>query len=206
MRSTHVLDRLPLFIEGDLPESELDSIQAHLAVCDTCRQVALAFRESQAWVKGAPELPFEEADYDRLRQNVIAQIQESEARGAGKVRPFMLKAWPPLLLAAGALAIVFTRSSLRPPSASTPATTAVPTPPSHAPSIAAIPGPASTLPKPGPVQARLQSKSLPPQVITPAEGGPARIELQTSNPQIRIIWLARALPAPDPVNSINDPS
>ncbi|HXC16951.1 MAG TPA: zf-HC2 domain-containing protein [Holophagaceae bacterium] len=176
MSSRHVTDLLPLWIEGDLDARESRAVDAHLAACGRCRTEAGALRESQAWLKSAAPPPFSVEDRDELRQAVLVRIQAPERR-VPKV------GWI-ASLAAAALLIVFLR-------------------PHRATAIAALP-PAPPLPAPRsfallPVVKPLRTvrHTLPPPLEPAAGPGASRIEIQTSNPQIRIIWLARATVQPE---------
>lgn len=171
MSSRHVTDLLPLWIEGDLDARGSREAEAHLAECGPCRAEAEALRESQAWLKSAAP-PFSEEDRDELRQAVLARIQAPEER--------VPKVWWIAPLAAAALLIVF----LRPHPA---AVVAVLSPAPPLPASRSFP----LLPVAKPLRAA-RRQVIPPPLEPDAGPGASRIELQTSNPQIRIIWLARA--------------
>ena len=174
MTMRHVSDQLPLWVEDDLDAPAMAAVEAHLAACDACRAEAEAFRESQAWLKEG-HAPFADEDREALRRAVLAQVQA----GADPRRAW----WGAALgvLAAAALIIFLVRPN--------PAqlTTALPSSP---------PAPVQTLEPPLPSPAvkpvRAPRRRATPRPLEQAAGpGVSRIEIQTRNPQIRIIWLAR---------------
>ncbi|MFN7956964.1 MAG: zf-HC2 domain-containing protein [Holophagaceae bacterium] len=182
----HVLDLLPLWIGGDLDATDLDAVDRHLAQCPDCRAAAEDLRVSQAWLREALASPFDATDAERLRQGVMAQIPA----GARPARRLHLR---PALLAAALLvaALVWrehagtgTPASVQAPHPSVPSAPAASAPSTPLPELTALPPP-RTRPRP---------RSRP---ASPAPDEPARIEFQTADPTIRIIWLAQARPLPD---------
>jgi anti-sigma factor RsiW len=171
MSSHHVDDLLPLWIEGDLDVRESRAVEAHLAECGHCRAEAAALRGSQAWLKSAT-LPFGAEDREELRQAVLARIQASKGRAS--------KAWWIAPLAAAALLVVFLRPHREAVVEALP-----PAPPMTAPRSFPV------IPVTKPLRAA-RRQAIPPPLESAAGPGASRIEIQTSNPQIRIIWLARA--------------
>lgn len=172
--STHVLDLLPLWVEGDLPTGEALQVEAHLSGCETCRAAAEALRSSQAWLKEAPGAPFEAADHARFRGEVMASLRQATR----KRRAFRLRA--ALAVAAAALCALLGTLRSRGRTADLPAPTVART------------GPTSPVLPPQPAQGeRTRHPSARRRPEAPVRPLPAlaRIDLQTSNPQIRIIWL-----------------
>lgn len=175
MTMPHVLDQLPLWVEGDLDAQGMAAVEAHLTLCAACRAEAEAYRESQAWLR-EEAAPFTAADRETLRHAVFARIPPRRRGSVGTV-------WI-AGLAAAALAFAF----LRPRPSPRPAQEASVLP--RAPRAA----PSARPPLPAPLSRVARRRPLEP-VLAPAVGagpGPARIEIQTQNPQIRIIWLAQA--------------
>jgi hypothetical protein len=158
----------------------------------------MALLESQAWLRGAPSAPFTGEDQLAFRRDVMARIQ-AEGRAPRSLRqPFP---WKMALLAAAGLLVAWLSQGLR----HRPGKEAAP------PVREAVLTPAELPPKPAPATAvgALPTRHLNPRATPaalPESGEPARIELQTDNPNVRIIWLARATaePAvPDPSNDLN---
>ncbi len=208
MTAQHVLDRLPLWVGGDLDEAATAEVDAHLAACERCSAAAQALQKSQAWLKEASEAPFDEADHAALRRSVMARLQaEPEASLLDRIQAFLRGSRLLLAAAAALLCAVATWARLHPgqmPGAPAVATQ-VPTP------VVAPAAPIKTgTPLPAqptrPQLARVHARPLPTPATAAPDQGPARIELQTSNPHIRIIWLAKAMPEPDPIAAHHEPS
>lgn len=197
MTTRHVLDQLPLWIGEDLPEAASLRVTEHLDACLACRDVAEALRESQAWLKDAPPLPFDEADFTAIRQSVRAQL-EREAVAASK--PKVL--WPfygnSVLATAAALLLVVMAAhrgfqTERPANASVGAAPPGSVPPPTSPPLKPSAAVAEIVPDaPSPVRPRIPTIPLTTASnATHVEVPPLqiRIDLQTPNPNIRIIWL-----------------
>ncbi len=196
MSTRHVLDRLPLWVEGDLPEREAEAIQNHLDHCPDCQAAAKRLRTSQAWLRKAwlreaLAPPFDVADHAALREAVMAQVRsEPSPRRISRLTPRTA------LFATGAAALLIAvlvplRHRL----------------PASPPQVASAPNALSAHPLPPPPSRPAPNPSIPPRLarvrplrLARAEPppGPTRIEFQTSDPSIRIIWLAQATPSPDP--------
>jgi len=189
----HVLDQLPLWVEGDLGTSEQAAVEGHLAGCPACRVAAEQLKTSQVWLREALASPFNASDQDRLRRKVLDQIRAEAA-----VKPSRRLAARGGLLTACAASLLIATLVWRQGGRHEDSPTAVGPPP--APPVAARP----TL-EPPPVghglttpSTRLQTRATPIQEsASPPTGGPTRIEFQTTDPTIRIIWLAQSGPLPD---------
>lgn len=206
MNSFHVIDRLPLWIEGDLPDTEAHQVSEHLSGCASCRAAAEALRESQSWLKDAPPAPFDENDFIKLRRNVLEQLAtEGLSPFRSKVIRFFQRG--PLVAAAAALLLILLTPWIRIPKANPQAEPEKRASSSSIPRLALPPTEVRT-----PVQASprvpIQSQQNHLSAVSPSKvGSPkildeipitqVRIELQTSNPAIRIIWLPRS-PAEPP--------
>jgi len=185
MNTRHVTDQLPLWVGGDLADAEVQVVEAHLFQCASCRVAAESLRESRQWLQEGAESPYSAEELAAFRTGVMARIRAEAAsrrpRKTGRTSRLWLLAAATLLLTAGAFRLVRHPSAGERPGASSPALVASamePTPPAP------------------PRLAVARQRPLPAKA-TPREG-PAfsRLELQTSDPQIRIIWLARATPVP----------
>ncbi len=179
----HVLNQLPLWIGGDLDDDEAVAVERHLADCPACRAEAERLSTSQAWLREAMASPFDASDGERLRQRVMAQLP-------ARTRPVRRLHLRPAFMAAAALlvaALVWRQhgdpGAPAPMQAPNPGVPAVPTTPAALPRTAALPQP----------RAHPRPRSHP---IPPTQDEPARIEFQTADPAIRIIWLAQARPLP----------
>lgn len=187
----HVLDLLPLWVEGDLPRDTAVTVEDHLIGCLACREAADRLYQSQTWLREALASPFVSADQDRLRQAVMARIR-TEPTGA----PTRRFAPAPALLAAAAVLVVVVLTWNRPRKLATPgfasgsATATETAAPAHP-----LP-PRPELAKAAPPQAQARWRPRPDPAALP-RGEPTRIEFQTADPTIRIIWLAQATPLPE---------
>lgn len=190
MNCSQVLSQLPLHVESDLPEAEGRAVTAHLEACPACREALKRLAASQAWLKAGTEPPFDAQARAALRRAVMAQIRTSPRR---RVLP-----WRPLLLAAASVALVVVTATRR--GHPVPPPREAPRPPV---TTVDVPGPAPTeaLPQESPLRLarRAPSPEAPDEALTDLlPGGPSRIELQTDNPNVRIIWLARVAPDDQP--------
>lgn len=192
----HVLDQLPLWVEGDLDLQEHLSVEGHLAQCPECRAASEQLRASQAWLRAALDSPFSPEDRERLRRKVMAQLHAEPAP-----RPLGRLTSRHALLAASAATLLLALSWRLSPR---PATSAVPPQilPSqpHGSVQPALSRPAAAPAWPPVPLARAAPTSYPAsraEVLDPPGAAPARIEFQTADPSIRIIWLAQAKPLPE---------
>jgi len=191
----HVLDQLPLWVEGDLDAASLAAVEHHLAQCPGCAAAAGDLRASQIRLREASTSPFDTSDRARLRRQVMAKVRsEAAARPVRRlaIRPALLAACAASLLLA---ALVWRRGhDLQ----------------GGAPQLMPPPLPEAVLPSSPPElpsnTVRRQAASHPHPRGRPAsnhdleaapQGEPTRIEFQTANPNIRIIWLAQAKPRPE---------
>lgn len=194
--TTHVLDQLPLWVEGDLSPEAAAAVDRHLAGCPACREAADRLRQSQAWLREALASPFDAADQDQLRQTVMERIRTEPLPGAAR-----RAALTPALLAAAAVLVVAVLTWNRPQGKAAPNPVAG-SAPGSATGTPEVPAPAQPLPprlqlaRAAHAQAQPQARLRPDSAPLP-RGEPARIEFQTADPTIRIIWLAQATPLPD---------
>jgi hypothetical protein len=167
----HVLDRIPSWIGGDLDPDASREVQAHLETCASCRAAASDLREALDLV-GADFEPGE-ADLEALHAAVMDQVRHAPPRA-----PF--PRFLPLLGMAAATLLAVGLLRRHPPS---------PLPQAAVP-VAALPPlpPPPELPKP-PVRTPHRSTYL---LRTPKRSDPsiARIEFLSTDPPLRIIWLA----------------
>lgn len=192
MTTPHVLDQLPLWVEGDLSSRDHAEVQAHLALCSSCRAEADRLRTSQAWLREALDSPFEAADRDQFRRRVMDQIRSEPVRS-----PHRRLLPRPVLLAAGAAALMIITlvwhqarpGAVSPPEAEAPTAATLPQ------AKAATEGPPrQALGDPTRAAPRVARYHPVAEANPPRHEAAARIEFQTADPTIRIIWLAQAKP------------
>lgn len=196
--TTHVLDQLSLWVEGDLPHDAAAAVEDHLTECPACREAADRLRQSQAWLREALASPFDSTDQGRLRQAVMDRIR-TEPLGA----PTRWFAPAPVLLAAAAVLVVVVLTWNRPHGKANPISAAGSAPMAETTAPAPPLPPRLQLAKAAHAQAQARSRPRPGPEILP-QGEPTRIEFQTADPTIRIIWLAQATPLPDANPSLEE--
>lgn len=201
MTAHHVLDLLPFWAGGDLTREETEAIEHHLFECPSCQLAAAKMKTSQAWLREAMASPFEASDRERLRRGVMDRVRTEPSQ-----RPTRRLAVPSALFAtAAALLAAFLTWS--PYGGGTVPAPVQGTPPP--PKVAEKASPPISQPMTAhPEIARathLHARSLPRQEPeSPPQGEPIRIEFQTSDPNIRIIWLAQAKSLPDTNPSLEE--
>src|SRR5262245_15686673 len=71
---------LALYVEGDLEQDLELELEAHLALCDECQSFADSLRETQVTFRQVRNDVIETASLDRIRANVLRQVQAIEER------------------------------------------------------------------------------------------------------------------------------
>jgi len=196
----HVLDQLPLWVEDDLSAADLTVIEGHLAECPTCREAAARLQASQAWLREALAPPFSATDERVWHRAVMAQI-----RVEATAKPIRRLALRRGLLAACAASLLIATFIWRHEPKGPVQLSGFEVPP--APKIVAPPPGAQPIhaPREAPQMARPSLRTgLSQTAGSPPSPEPARIEFQTADPNIRIIWLARAMPIPDTNPSLQE--
>lgn len=75
MRCTTTENLLPLYVEGDLAEDEMQTVRAHLSSCDSCRRTEEEFRASQSRLHAFRAPEFGEEFYKSIRGAVMSEIR-----------------------------------------------------------------------------------------------------------------------------------
>ena len=208
---------VPLFVAGDLSGDLNREMVNHLAICEECGRLAQEFRASNSLLTEACALPeFGAQFYDEIRNNVLDKI----TRDGMSSRPRFGHRWIyaaafALMLVASAVMFVRWRAAQEAPQdlAST-NRIAVNTASNHEPESPSSHQSKDFSPKFQRPQKPIQRMTLPhptfkqfesarnldaspagPQVSSSERASVSevsRIEIQTSNPNIRIIWLVAA--------------
>jgi len=190
---------LPLFVGRDLDPARMKEVAEHLAACDRCRGLHAELAAGRAFLEASPAAPLSEADDAALRRAVWSRIETGAGRPAPGAAGRLILASAGLLAAAlAAILVVHARpESTRAPGRSGGA-------PREEPAVAALPAPVREEPS-APLAAATSVGDMPRKAIRPAGRGPEsrvdRIEFQTANPDVRIIWLVKkgeAAPAAAP--------
>jgi hypothetical protein len=208
---------VPLFVAGDLSGDLNREMVNHLAICEECSRLAQEFRESNSLFTEACALPeFGAQFYDQIRNNVLDKINRDgiSSRPRFGHRWIFASAFALMLIASGVM-FMRSRAPREAPQdlvSTTPVAgkTAASKPPESASSLQSkdlprksqrpqklVPQTRLTHPTSQQFQSgrNLSASSGDPRV-SPSELTSAsevsRIEIQTSNPNIRIIWLVAA--------------
>jgi len=173
---------LALAAGGDLPSEQSLLLAEHLLLCEGCRRSLAAFDATVDTIRELPASPFSPNEMGELRRRVWSRIEQG--RG-GTIFGRSGRSWnTAALAAAAAMAVLAFLLPWRPTRPSSP--------PLVRDGIAAVPSrpAAAILPQPqapAPRIARRPAPDRPGRVAEPAE--PVRIELSTSDPDVRIVWL-----------------
>ena len=207
---------VPLFVAGDL-SSDLDrEMVRHLAICEACSRLAQEFRESNSLLTEACALPeFGAQFYDEIRNNVLDKITRDGMSSSPRFgHRWIYAAAFALMLVATTVVFVRWRAAHKVPR-DLASTTGIAdnTVSNHAPESASLrskdlppksrppqkPVRRMTLSRPTLQQSELARNTVAPPAtprVSPSDRASASevssIEIQTSNPNIRIIWLVAA--------------
>ena len=212
MNCTRIAQWLPLYASADLPAPQQAQVRAHLAQCERCAASAAEFVSTREWLQREAVPEFDETFYAELRYAVRQELS------AQPVRSTWLR-WRWLKPCAFAVALLLTIFSLRLfQTKGVPRTDIVNSPASpQQPDAARKPMPlthvfAQTQKSRGPLRkqgnalrikqeektavvaataAPLTKPASPNGAETIAEPLMSRIEIQTADPNIRIIWLTQ---------------
>ncbi len=192
MKCARVERLLPLCGGDDLEGRHRKDIEEHLPACESCRRLERDLRRTRAWIASVPGPALGEAGSAQLRREVWQEIESRGLRAGRRVerdRRWAVSSAAALLAAVivGLAVLSKGRSGPAgpPPAAAVPAATeqrAAAAPPRNVEESAA--------PEPGSTKARL------PRLRGGRHSGAARtetvrIEFQTANPDVRIIWLVK---------------
>jgi len=180
---------LPLFVGRDLDPARMNEVAEHLAACERCRGLHAELAAGRAFLETSPAAPLSEVDYADLRLAVRRRIETDARRPArSRVGRLVLASAGLVTVALAAILVLHARPEVpRAPrgtgvaSREEPALAALPAAPLEEPT--APPAPATSL------------ADTPRKAVRTARRGPesrvVRIEFQTANPDVRIIWLVK---------------
>ena len=220
MNCRRIQDLIPLFIEGDLKAGKAGPVLSHLEGCAECARIASEYRASQQWLKSYAPPDFEEEFFDKLRGGVLREIDASpswkrrlNARLALSPASFALASAVVFGLCFGLAMYAYSNMNRELSAGEIPpyllgegGPAEVPGLDAGAPSdidwrLPSVKSPAAPArePKRGSGLAAIKHRKTPelePAAPLAIEAEPARdvlrIELQTGDPNIRIIWFAPA--------------
>jgi anti-sigma factor RsiW len=182
---------LSLFVGGDLDVPETSAVSAHVAACADCRAEVEALSATLS-VLPLSTLSFDETERRSVRLRVLDEIakrQSAPSLAALLTRPrFALAALAGAIVIGAALVAPFLARD-----AGVPETTLIDRPaPVATPATAGERGAVteSLVPdRPAPVPAAVRTRRARPAAPPAAGSGPAmRLEIQTGNVNVRIIW------------------
>jgi hypothetical protein len=181
---------LPLFEGRDLDPARMSEVAAHLASCERCRGVHAELAAGRAFLEASPPAPLSEADYAGLRRAVWSRIETDAVRPArGRVGRVILASAGLTAAALAAILVLHARPELPRAAGRTGAVVA-----REEPAVAALPEAPREEPPPPPTPATPVGYTPRKAVRTAARGSESRvvrIEFQTANPDVRIIWLVK---------------
>jgi Putative zinc-finger len=211
MNCRRIDELIPLYVGGDLDEHAAGDVQSHLQSCEACRGLAAEYEASQVWLRAAEPPNFDDAFVDTIRAGVLRELAARET-----APPFVerLREWfapRRLVVATAALVLIFavvlvfiysSRPRVDRQDQQAGDYQPVPDVEKPQPDLKSAPGANQTVPRHIRRQAspRLRlalsrhrpeaTPAAPVDASTAASQGAEmlRIELQTSDPNIRIIW------------------
>ena len=215
MNCTRIASLLPLYASADLPAPQRAQVRAHLAQCESCAASAAEFVSTREWLQREAVPEFDETFYAELRYAVRQELAAPSVRAAW-LRWHWLKpcAVALLLLTIFSLRLFQTKGVpptdivKTPASSPTPDAGRTPMPPTNVfaqtlkavtPHHRAVRRVSKTESAPE-LLVKVESANVPepPQVASAAEPEMLRIEMQTADPNIRIIWFAPKLNSASP--------
>ncbi len=175
--------QIALYVEGDLPARKASAVEAHLAACSACRELADALATSQSALKS---LRGETADpllLDQVRSRVMAEIQTQQQA----LRPVFGWGWRFAL--AGILVALLAGGVYlwRTPRRQAPRRTEIVRVP-ETPSMPQVPPLAPA--KPRRAQHRSKPARIAPEQQPTAASGPLVVKLFTDDPNVVILLVS----------------
>ena len=191
MTCKRVEKALPLFVGRDLDPSRMASVAGHLVACEPCRSLQVELASSRAWLEASPAPPASEGDYATMRRAVWSRIET----GAGAGKGASARAGRLLLASSGALAAAFVAILVLRARPQIPRETGRTAPAPREEVAMATPSAKPLEEPPSPPAPPKLFRHGPSAPVRPAargaESSVARIEFQTANPDVRIIWLVK---------------
>jgi hypothetical protein len=193
MKCSGVERIVTLFVGEELEGRRKREIENHLAGCERCRLLQEDLQGSRAWIGSIRAPSLNEAESGELRRGVWREIESRGLRAGGALPRYRRLA---VSSAAGLLLTVLmglaVLSKGRPARVASPPAAVLAAAPREAVAAAAPPQPLkeSAAPAPDSVTARFpraragrHTAAVPSDVV--------KIEFQTANPDVRIIWLVK---------------
>ena len=191
---------LALWVEGDLPGTQVQVMEEHLASCPACRTFRTELADSQARFRTLIDEPVNVEALDKIREAVLVRTRRGSKTAGGK-RPLM-PAWA-YTAAAVLLIALIGWTALRPSPEAEPVRTAqveaVPEEPEVLPAPEVAPPEPVTQPEPVAVAAITEAPAPPAPAIVETETVVAdatlnrtqslTVKLLTDDPNVVIYWV-----------------
>jgi hypothetical protein len=209
MNCTRIRRLLPLYVGGDLDAGKARTVFEHLRSCEGCTAAEAAIDSNRQMVRSLEPPDFEDEFYDAIRRSVLDELAERPAASRGMLavlfgrrRRFVFATLAAVLVSSMTLTIIRREPVVdirsRPP---VDASNEVQPPPIEDPNPPPTGDESAKVV--GTLRPRRHYKKRVPPVTPEAPHDPAlatsadeawpemqRIEMQTSDPNIRIIWFA----------------
>jgi anti-sigma factor RsiW len=207
--------RVALHAGGDLPQKEIARLESHLAGCPDCSRILLELQEIRRSLSRFPAVVQEESMLEEMRQGVMVALAHRPMHLSlrDKLRNAVFGwgiKWAAAMALSGTLAILVWITLSRTPPSRSPDSAGPGSSESSA--VAPLPGALASSSLPNPIEStRLSGSRSPTQKPVESRANPTqskkahfaakhqadklllnpalrRIELQTTDPNIRIIW------------------
>lgn len=103
MNCTHVINLLPLYITSDLSPQQASFVRTHILSCSSCRELAAEHEANRMWLRESSAPEFNELFFESIRASVWRQIEADQSRKTSWTNLFPQLSW---VLAATALLII----------------------------------------------------------------------------------------------------
>lgn len=106
MNCRRIEESIPLYVEGDLAAGTAETVSKHLLDCRRCAGVANDYRASQQWLKGYTPPDFNPLFFDELRKDILREINKRRRR-SGFIEMLAARLNWNLAVATAVLALLF---------------------------------------------------------------------------------------------------
>jgi len=163
-------ERIALYAGGDLPPSEAQAVEQHVAECAGCQMSLSGLRGSMEWLREAHGEPVDAAHFTAVRARVLAELDRAAS-------PWWRQVWVYALVAAAMVLLIAVW--LRPPKSMV-----VPMPPAPVAPMAQVIR--------APIAPPLHHRKRPRKIEVKAEEPEERlvVKLLTDDPNVIIYWIS----------------
>lgn len=106
MECKYVKEKVWLYVEGDLKQKELGAVERHVAFCPDCAGLVEEVRDSQAWLRSSEPASFDEAFLASVRRGARAKIADCQTSRLQCAAMWAQVNFKPLILACPSLLLV----------------------------------------------------------------------------------------------------